>query len=332
MRARRESRLRAFAAKLRGFLSRQPADGFDDEIQEHVRLLADRFVAQGMSREEAARAARRQFGNTTLLHEDHRALQTLPSIEAWWHDLRYVLRTLGRSPGFAAVSIVTLGLGIGAAAAIYSVIHNVMLAPFPYPGVNRMVFPRIYDPKQGPAIGRQGYAAAEVLEFAENSRVFEATTAVLGAGSVLYRHQTGTEALNGAHVTPGTFEFFGLPALHGRVLQPGDYEPGAPSVFVMTHKSWMERFGADPSILNTTLVLSGTPRTLVGIMPPRFGWYGADVFFPAKLTRGMPGSPFWFMLGRLKPGVSTQQAEAELTVIAQRLAKMRLHPREYPKA
>ena len=155
---------------------------FDEEIQEHLRLLADRFVAQGMSSEEAAMAARRQFGNTTLLQEDRRALQTLPSVEALWHDLRYALRTLWKSPGFAAVSIVTLGLGIGAATAIYSVIHNVMLAPFPYRDADRMVFPRIYDTQQGPEIGRQGYSAAEVLEFVEHNHVFDATTAALGEG------------------------------------------------------------------------------------------------------------------------------------------------------
>ena len=109
MGARRESRMRAFAAKLRGFLNRQPpGDGFDDEIHEHVRLLADRFVAQGMSREDAALAARRQFGNTTLLQEDRKALQTCPSIEAWWYDLRYARRVLWKQRGFAAVSIVTL--------------------------------------------------------------------------------------------------------------------------------------------------------------------------------------------------------------------------------
>ncbi len=323
---------RAFTAKLLGFLhGPQRDDEFDDEVQEHVRLLADRFVAQGMSREDAALAARRQFGNTTLLQEDRRALQTLPSIEALWHDLRYALRGLGKSPGFAAVSIVTLGLGIGAATAIYSVIHNVMLAPFPYKDADRMVFPRIYDTQQGPETGRQGYSAAEVLEFAENNHVFDATTATYGE-PVLYRHRAGTESLRGARVTPGTFEFFGLSALHGRTLQPSDYEPGAPPVFVMRHKAWIEQFGGDLSILNKALMLNGTARTLVGIMPPRFGWYGSDVFIPQKLTRDVKRSAdaqeFWFLLGRVKPGVSIEQAKAELTVIANRLAKM--DPQKYP--
>ena len=235
---------------------------------------------RGCRGEEAA-AARRQFGNTTLLQEDRRALQTLASAEALWHDLRYALRTLGRSPGFAAVSIVTLGLGIGAAAAIYSVIHNVMLSPFPYRDADRMVFPRIYDPRQGPRSDGRAMRLPKCWNSSTNSRVFERRPPHSGRG-VLYRHRTGTEALNAAHVTPGTFEFFGLPALHGRVLQPSDYEPGAPSVVVMSHKSWMESFGGDPSILNTTLVLNGTPRTLIGIMPPRFGWYGVDVYFPAR--------------------------------------------------
>jgi predicted permease len=321
--------LRAFAAKLRGFLRGHHCDDeFDEELQEHLQLLVERFMAHGMSREQAAVAARRQFGNTTLLQEDRRALQTLPAVEAWWQDLRYALRALRRSPGLAIVSIATLGLGIGAATAIFSVIHNVLLAPFPYPDADRMVFPRIYDTEQGPAIGRQGYSAPEVLEFVENNHVFDATTAALGE-LVLYRHRTGTEALSGAQVTPGTFEFFGLPALHGRVLQPSDYESGAPAVFVMRHKTWMERFGGDLSILNQSLVLNGMPRTLVGIMPPRFGWYGADVFIPETLTRDTKGLPYRFLVGRLKPGVSIEQAAADLTVIAHRLAKM--HPQAYPR-
>jgi predicted permease len=284
-----------------------------------------------MSREEATHAARRQFGNTTLLQEDRRELQTLTSIDALWLDLRYALRTLRKSLGFATVSIATLGLGIGAATAIFSVIDNVLLEPFPYKDAGRIVFPRIHGAQQSSDDGRQGYLPSEALEFAESNHVFDETTAA-EEETVLYKHGDGTDQFDGAHVTPGTFEFFGMSALHGRVLQPSDYEPGAPPVFVLRYKTWKQRFNADLSILNKTFVLGGTARTLIGIMPPRFGWYDADVYLPEKLTRGAAagsaGFPDWFLVGRLKPGVSLQQAEADLTVIASRLA--RIQPKDYP--
>ena len=145
---------------------------------------------------------------------------------------------------------------------------------------------------RGRQSGRQGYTATEVLEFAENSQSFDGIIAAPGESACVYRHGAGTEQLSGALVTPGTFEFFGMPALHGRVMQPGDYEPGAPPVFVMRHKTWMTRFNGDLSLLDKTFVLNGTARTLVGIMPPRFGWYGADVWIPEKLRReATTGSP-----------------------------------------
>jgi putative ABC transport system permease protein len=320
--------LRALTAKLRGFLRGPQPDGeFGDEIQAHLQQLAERFVAQGMSNKDAEAAARRQFGNTTLLQEDRRELQTLPTIEALWQDLRYALRALWRGRGFAAVSIGTLALGIGAATAIFSVIDNVLLNAFPYQGAERMVFPRIHDTQQGEG-GRQGYSASEFLEFQTN-RVFDGMSGAAGE-LVLYKNGEGTDQLYGTHVTPGTFEFFGMPALHGRVAQPSDYKPGAPPVFVMRYKTWMERFGGDLSILNKALVLNGIPRTLIGIMPPRFGWYDSDIYIPENLTPGAKtGSEGgWFVIGRLKPGVSIQQAEADLTVIAQGLAK--IYPQDYP--
>lgn len=328
-----EFSLRAFAAKVRGFLSRHPHDDeFNDEIQEHLQLLIEKFRDQGMPKEEATRAARQQFGNTTLLQEGRRELQTLTFLEALWIDLRYALRTLWKSRTFTVVSIATLALGIGATTAIFSVIENVLLAPFPYKDAGHIVFPRIHGAQQSQDDGRQGYTAAEVLEFAESNHAFDRTAATK-EDLILYKHGEGTDQLYGAHVTPGTFEFFGMPALYGRVMRPSDYEPGAPPVFVMRYKAWKERFNGDLSILNKTFVLNGTTRTLIGIMPPRFGWYDADLYIPEKLTRGANGasgnsSPNWFFLGHLKPGVTNEQAQADLTVIANRLAK--LYPHYYP--
>ena len=322
---------RAIAAKLRGFVSGVQQDAeFDEELQEHLQLLTERFIAQGLSPEEAARAARLRFGNTTLLHEDRRELQTLTSLEALWLDLRYSLRTLWKSRAFTTVSIATLGLGIGAATAIFSVVDNVLLAPFPYRDASRIVFPRVLGAQQSEGEGRQGYTAAEAMEFAERNQVFSATIAT-GDDLFLLKHGEGTEQLYGVRVTPGTFEFFGMPPLLGRVMQPSDYEPEAPPVFVMRYKTWKERFNADPSILNKTFLMNGTARTLIGIMPPRFGWFEADVLIPGKLTAAAAGPASqagWFFVGRLKPGVSTQQAQADLTLIMKRLAK--IYPQSYP--
>lgn len=328
----RESKLRAFAAKMRGLLSRRRDAGFDEEIQEHLLLLAARFEAQGMAKGEAAAAARRQFGNTTLLREDHGDLQTFPWIEAVWRDLRYALRTLWRSRGFAAVSIATLGLGIGAATAIFSVIDNVLIEPFPYDHASRMVFPRIHDTARSEGEGRQGYTSNEFLEIANQNRAFDSVIAA-SDDPVLYKPGEGVEWLYGADVTPGTFEFYGMPALHGRVLQPTDYRPGAPPVFVLRYRTWKERFNGDPGVLNKSFVLNGTARTLIGIMPPRFGWYDADLWIPEtplpEVSTGFGGSAVrWFLVGRLKPGVSRAQAAADLNLIVNRLAK--LHPQDYP--
>ena len=246
-------------------------------------------------------------------------------------DLRYAIRTLWKSRAFAAVAIVTLALGIGASTAIFSVIENILIAPFPYPDSSRLMYMSIHNTQNSEPGGRAGYSSSEFLDYAAQNHVFDRVTAA-SEEEVLYKHGEGTERIYGADVTPGTFEFFGLPALYGRVAQPADYEPGAPPVFVMRYKTWVSRFNGDLGILNKTLVLNGIPRTLIGIMPPRFAWYEADVLFP---TTPKPGaqtasgySKSWFLLGHLKPGVTVKQAEADLAIIASREAK--ISPQDYP--
>jgi putative ABC transport system permease protein len=229
--------------------------------------------------------------------------------------------------------VLTLALGIGASTAIFSVLENILMEPFPYPDAERFMSIAIHDTEQSESGGRSSLTGPEFLDYVAQNHVFDRVIANDGL-DVLYRSSEGTQLLKGSHVTPGTFEFLGMTPLLGRVAQPADYEPGAPPVFVLRYKTWVNEFAADPKILNQTFVLNDTARTLIGIMPPRFAWGDADLWIPQKPSRasgpiGGTFSDFWFFLGHLKPGVSHQQAIADLTVVANRLATV--YPKIYPK-
>jgi putative ABC transport system permease protein len=248
-------------------------------------------------------------------------------------DIRFALRNLRKSPSFAIISAVTLALGIGASTAIFSVIENVLMEPFPYRDAARLVSVQIHDNERNQPGGRPVFSGPEFLDYVAQNHVFDRVIANDGL-DILYRSGEGMERFNGNLVTPGTFEFMGMPAYLGRVAQPADYEPGAPPVFVMRYKTWVTRFNADPSLINKTFVLNGTQRTLIGVMPPRFGWGAADMWIPTKPSRAAAternGFPmYWFLLGHLKPGVSIRQAESDLTVVAKNLATV--YPKDYPK-
>jgi len=256
-------------------------------------------------------------------------------METLGQDIRYALRNLRKTPGFAIVAVLTLALGIGASTAIFSVMENILMEPFPYPDAQRFYSVQIHDTERNEPGGRASFSGPEYLDYVEQSHVFDRVIAN-DQLDVLYRSGEGTQMLSGHYVTPGTFEFLGMPALLGRVMQPADYEPGATPVFVLRYKTWVKEFAADPKILNKTFVLNDTPRMLVGIMPPRFAWGDADVWIPDKPNRTAVNTAyagafprFWFFLGHLKPGVSVQQAEADLTVVAKRLATV--YPKDYPK-
>jgi putative ABC transport system permease protein len=252
-----------------------------------------------------------------------------------WQDLRYALRNIKNAPGFAVVAILTLALGIGSSTAIFSVLENILLEPFPYPDALRFMSIQIHDTERSEEGGRAGFSGPEYLEYVAQNHSFDR---VIGNDNldVLYRSGEGTEMLHGHYVTPGTFEFLGMPALLGRVMEPADYEPGAPPVFVLRYKTWVGEFGADPKIVNHSFVLNGTSRTLIGVMPPRFAWGDAEVWIPDKpsptvATTAVAGAfpRYWFLLGHLKPGVTVQQAEADFTVVAKQLATV--YPKDYPK-
>jgi putative ABC transport system permease protein len=246
-----------------------------------------------------------------------------------WQDLRYGLRGLRRQPGFTCLAALTLGLGVGGATTIFSVIQNVLLDPYPYIHIDRNVAIEIRDasrPRQG---GRLFFRVPEFLDYQEQVQSFEEVIAG-GFEDVLYTTSEGAQQLDGALMSGNAFAFLGVPAAIGRTLMPEDSRPGAPPVFVMSHKTWAGRFAGDPGIVGGTFVLNGTPTTLVGIMPPRFTKMAAEIYKPVVLDRANPeqSQRYFRFQASLKPGVSMQQAESEVTVVAQRLAK--IYPREYP--
>ncbi len=223
--------------------------------------------------------------------------------------------------------MLTLALGIGAGTTMFSVIKNVLLSPFPYKDATRIAAFDIHDLDNARPGGRSGMRAAEYLEFRQQNHVFSGDT---GGGNedVLWDTGVGTERLDGGYVTPDTFQFLGVAAQVGRGLAPEDGKSGASPVFVMSYKMWQARFNLDPTILGRVFVLNGTPTTLVGIMPKRFTKRGADIWRPVELDRA--DTDHWFIFqGRLKPGVTLKQVEADLLPIAQGWAKD--HPKDYPK-
>lgn len=234
-----------------------------------------------------------------------------------------------KQPGFTLLAIAALALGIGSATAIFSVIDNVLVDPFPYAEAQRLVVVTVRDRAHSELMAREDFALSEFLDYQEQNHVFDQ---VLGAEEVdvLYSRNEGTECFFGAMVTPNAFPTLGVPALLGRAITADDAKPDAPAVFAMSYKTWVRSFNRDPAILGRKLVLNGKLRTLIGIMPPRFAHRNDDLWMPMTLDRADAElhNRTFAMNARLKPGVTPQQAEADLQVIGRRLAQA--YPRRYP--
>ncbi len=251
-------------------------------------------------------------------------------MQSIWLDVRYAARGLRKQPAFAALAVLALALGIGSATTMFSVIQNVLIDPYPYANIDRLVQVEILDPARPRAGGRLYFQTAEFLDYQAQVHCFEDVIAG-GFEDVLYTTAEGTEQFDGGLMTPNNFEFLGVKAALGRTFTPDDARPGAPPVFVMNYKMWAGRFGSDPTVIGKTFVLNGVPTTLIGVMPQRFFKLGADLYKPVVLDRADPqqAGRFFRFQARLKPGVTLAQAEAEVSVVAPRIA--RLYPDNYPK-
>ncbi len=242
-------------------------------------------------------------------------------------DARIGARGLVKSPGFTALTVTSLALGIMATTAIYSVLHAVILDPFPYRDVDRLMSVRVAN--AAARGGRTGYSVDQFLEIAERSTIFDGVIAST-ISDVLWTSDGDPQRLRGNHGTFNTFAVLGVPPLVGRTPTPDDARPGATPVAVLGYRFWQRQFGGDPQVLGRQLRLNDNVRTVIGVMPKRFMWRGADVYLPVHFERGrvVEGVRGVHLLGRLKPGVTAAQAEADLRPIIQDL-KAR-EPRQFP--
>lgn len=240
-------------------------------------------------------------------------------LETLARDLRYGARALWRQRGFSVVAIGSLGLGIGATTIIFSAVHAIVLEPFPYKNPDTLVSVSTATPGGG---STSYYLVDELVEIAERNHVFSDTIAST-ISDVLMVGTGEPERLRGNYVTLNTFDVMGVPPLLGRGSTAEDGRPGAEPIAVLGYTFWQRRFGGRLDVIGRQLHLNGRVRTVVGVMPRRFMWRGADVYLPERFRRGqeIDGVRSVHVMGRLKPGVTPAQVRADMRPIIEDLRR-----------
>ncbi|MEO6966780.1 MAG: ABC transporter permease [Acidobacteriaceae bacterium] len=195
-------------------------------------------------------------------------------------DLRYAVRQLRRNPGFALTAILTLALGIGATTAVFSVAYGVLIDPFPYKGVHTLVTPKLCS-SQWPECNWNEYTPAQFNEIKQKTDIFSGITAST-ISDVVLTGGSEPQRLRGNYITPDTFNVLGVQPMLGRASTEVDLLPGHGEVALLSYRYWQSHYGGKKTILGRVLTLNGHPRTVIGIMPPRFLWRGGDVYLPSR--------------------------------------------------
>jgi putative ABC transport system permease protein len=299
--------------RLRSLLRRRQVEQeLDEEFRYHLERLTEEQIAKGMSPEDARAAALRSMDGMELRKEECRDTRGTRWLEELWQDLRYGLRLLRRSPSFAAVSVITLGLGIGATTAIFTVVSAVLLRPLPYPEPDQLVY--IKGDTWGPFVSKR-----EFIAWRDRSRSLQEIAAYMGE-EANFTGRGQAERVSCVTVTPSFFPLLGIHPTIGRSFLPEEDRLGSPRVVMLSNSFWKRSYGGDPSILGKSLTLDDKPYQIIGILPASFQVsdryrFDYDFWMPLDLTDTQ--EPLVRAIGRLKPGVSLQLARSELDTILQ---------------
>src|SRR5437667_9169282 len=247
------------------FLRGRREEDLDRELRAHLELETRENLDAGLPSEEARYAARRALGNRTLAMEDTRMMWGWIAWERFAQDVRYALRTMGKSPGFTAVAVLSLALGIGANTAIFTFVNAALLTPLPYPHPDRIVALAERHPKHGitPVHPRS------FIEWHDHARSFEAL-AIAQDIPVNTEGDDGPEQVAGLWATSELFRVFGVWPSLGRAFTDQETRPDASPVVILSHGYWQRRFASDPNILGKTIQMERQPTTVIGVMPAGF--------------------------------------------------------------
>jgi predicted permease len=296
----------------------------EDELKFHLEMETAKHVEQGMAPEAARALATRELGSVDRFKDEVRDVRGVTWMDDVRRDVRFGLRSLRRSPGFTIVALLCLALGIGANAALFSVLNAVLLSPLPYPEAERLV--RIQE-----TMRRTGTGSVSVPNYRDwmaQSSGFE-TLAAWQVGSRSLADAEGAQHVRTVEATPNLFRMLRVRPLRGRVFAPGQDEPGRSPVVVISEPLWRGRLGADPAVVGRVLRIDATPYTVIGVMPAAFNFpplarEATDLwmlFAPSPQMAAARGSHFLSVAGRLKPGVSLTQASAQLRQVAARIER-----------
>ena len=312
------TRLRIFLSRLWAIgRSRQRDRAIDDEISGHLAEATEEYVRRGLSLEEARRAARRSFGGVTQAKEVYRQVRSFMWLEDVWRDSRHGLRTLRKSPAFTAAAAATLALAIGANTAMFSVLNAVLLRPLPYRAPEQLAMLWTEDPTQNRREGRSALWSVE--QWRSQSQSF-ADMATFDSVSMTLAADDGAEQIVGASISPNLLPLLGIQPALGRSFSADEAEQQQRLVLI-SHRFWQSRFGGSHDALGATLMLNGVPHQIVGILPADFeiAMLAADVWVAHASRQDARGPDTWFVVGRLRPAATFDQAQEEMSTVARRL-------------